>query len=312
MIEFVLMSYYLQVRVKLANAKEDVRESAEQQNSSKKMERIRMRGAGQIHPIAWLNVTIFQVACKIARIQATIPLFTSLFTSKHRPYDSSLAAKAGRRLTIVWEYVQRVVDPTKLEVAAMKGKRLPRFSSELVVRKPLAPGATLIHVFLQKRSSTIESSASVCKKAKIEALVVEESGAGKGKEKSKAPTSILFSKAILPLLSKTSTRSKKGKGKATTSGEEFSLNSYTAKYVRAPYILPNDLSIEDGHLWNNRMEAFHVALNANYAYTRREMLKEMSSEKMLEDLDAAQVSLKERDEELNSYKEALSDKEVKC
>ncbi|GAA0157073.1 hypothetical protein LIER_14416 [Lithospermum erythrorhizon] len=38
----------------------------------------------------------------------------------------------------------------------------------------------------------------------------------------------------------------------------------------------------------------------------------MSFEKAKEDLEAAQVSLKERDEELNSCKEALSAEEVKC
>ncbi|GAA0154182.1 hypothetical protein LIER_37819 [Lithospermum erythrorhizon] len=93
--------------------------------------------------------------------------------------------------------------------------------------------------------------------------------------------------------------------------------------MKAPYILPNGLSIEDGHLWNNRMEAFHVghppllvdmikAFNASYAYTRQELLKEMSFEKALKDLEAAQVSLKKRDEELTSCKEALSAEKWKC
>ncbi|GAA0143879.1 hypothetical protein LIER_04459 [Lithospermum erythrorhizon] len=53
------------------------------------------RDPGKVHPIGWLNITIFQVACSIARIQATVPLFASLFTAKHRPYDTSLATKGG-------------------------------------------------------------------------------------------------------------------------------------------------------------------------------------------------------------------------
>ncbi|GAA0158105.1 hypothetical protein LIER_15215 [Lithospermum erythrorhizon] len=110
--------------------------------------------------------------------------------------------------------------------------------------------------------------------------------------------------------------------------------------MRAPYNLPNGLCIEEGHLRNKRMEAFHVvrsllsaeegrkhpssdpidvfalfalymtkALNANYAYTRREVMKEVSSEKTQK---ATQVSLKGKDEELNSCKEALSAEETKC
>ncbi|GAA0143837.1 hypothetical protein LIER_04428 [Lithospermum erythrorhizon] len=107
-----------------------------------------------------------QVACKKAGIQATVPLFASLFTSIHRPYETSLSAKGGGRLNknflvgprpnkvhknrfeaTVWKFVQKAADPNKVEVAAMKGKRLLRFNSQLVVRKPLAPGATPIPVF---------------------------------------------------------------------------------------------------------------------------------------------------------------------
>ncbi|GAA0152095.1 hypothetical protein LIER_37420 [Lithospermum erythrorhizon] len=82
--------------------------------------------------------------------------------------------------------------------------------------------------------------------------------------------------------------------------------------MKTPYSLPNGLSIEEGLLWHKRMEAFHAALNANYAYKDREVMKEISSEKTQEELGAAQVSLKEREEELNSAKEALSAEELKC
>ncbi|GAA0139094.1 hypothetical protein LIER_00710 [Lithospermum erythrorhizon] len=167
----------------------------------------------------------------------------------------------------------------------MNGKRLPRFSSQLVVRKPLTSGAAPIPIFHQKRSS-IEASASVSKKVKIEALVAipapssspktthpevisledelptsveEASGAKNGKEKSKAPAFVRSSQAILPLLAKTGASSKKGKGKAVSSGVEPSLDCYTSRYMKA-----------------------HIP------------------------------SPMERDEELNSCKEVLSAEEVKC
>ncbi|GAA0146107.1 hypothetical protein LIER_06136 [Lithospermum erythrorhizon] len=54
------------------------------------------RAPGQIHPIGWLNITIFQVACSIAEVEATVPLFASLFSTKHRVFDISLVAK-GRK-----------------------------------------------------------------------------------------------------------------------------------------------------------------------------------------------------------------------
>ncbi|GAA0158955.1 hypothetical protein LIER_15852 [Lithospermum erythrorhizon] len=47
------------------------------------------RTPGQIHPIGLLNITIFQVACKIAIIQATIPLFGSLLSANHMPLSLS-------------------------------------------------------------------------------------------------------------------------------------------------------------------------------------------------------------------------------
>ncbi|GAA0163772.1 hypothetical protein LIER_19560 [Lithospermum erythrorhizon] len=53
------------------------------------------------------------------------------------------------------------------------------------------------------------------------------------------------------------------------------------------------------------------ALNVQYAATRCEAMREISSEKTQSELEAAQVWLKEKDEELNSAKEALSVEELK-
>ncbi|GAA0162256.1 hypothetical protein LIER_39381 [Lithospermum erythrorhizon] len=52
----------------------------------------------------------------------------------------------------------------------MKGKRLPWFSAQLLIRKPLAPGATPTPIFPFKRTSISDVSTSTSKKAKIEAL----------------------------------------------------------------------------------------------------------------------------------------------
>ncbi|GAA0144339.1 hypothetical protein LIER_04816 [Lithospermum erythrorhizon] len=66
--------------------------------------------------------------------------------------------------TNVWEFVQKAVDLTKVKVAAMKGKRLPRFSSQLVVLKLLIPDAEPVPVFPSKKSSTSKVSSSSPKK----------------------------------------------------------------------------------------------------------------------------------------------------
>ncbi|GAA0145628.1 hypothetical protein LIER_05781 [Lithospermum erythrorhizon] len=56
----------------------------------------------------------------------------------------------------VWEAVQNVADPTGVEVASVKGKHLPRFSRQLVIRKPLVSGSNLVPVFPAKRNSSPE------------------------------------------------------------------------------------------------------------------------------------------------------------
>ncbi|GAA0160549.1 hypothetical protein LIER_43526 [Lithospermum erythrorhizon] len=70
----------------------------------------------------------------------------------------------------VWEAVQNDVDPIQVEVATVKGRRLPRFSSQLVVRKPLVPGSAHIPVFSAKRNSSSETSTPASKRAKVEVI----------------------------------------------------------------------------------------------------------------------------------------------
>ncbi|GAA0153261.1 hypothetical protein LIER_11545 [Lithospermum erythrorhizon] len=131
----------------------------------------------------------------------------------------------------VWESANSTSDPTKVKVAAMKGKRLPRFNSQLLIRKPLIPGTAFIPIVSSKRSGSLEPSTAVSKKAKIEALnaitatssslphpptdiislddelttATQETVEAK-KGKPKAPSTVRSSKAIIPLLTKGSHR----------------------------------------------------------------------------------------------------------
>ncbi|GAA0155553.1 hypothetical protein LIER_13255 [Lithospermum erythrorhizon] len=258
------------------------------------------RAPGQIHPIGWLNITIFQVACKKARVQATVPLFASLFTSKHKPYDTSLAAKGGGRLS-------------KNFLAGLRPNKINsnRFDGQwFFVRGGMGPMVPIWWTTLgeagslfvidsafiksQKRSS-IEASASVSKKAKIEALAVVPAP-------STSPNTIRPEAIALD-------------DELTTSPRR---QLVPRRAFHAIHLL---LLAEEGrkHPSNDPLDVFALsaiymikALNTNYACTTRELLKEMSSEKALEDLTAAQVSLKEKDEELTNCKEALSTEDVGC
>ncbi|GAA0160134.1 hypothetical protein LIER_16757 [Lithospermum erythrorhizon] len=206
------------------------------------------RASGQVHPIGWLNITIFQVSSN------------------------------------VWESVQKAADPTKIEVAAMKGKRLPRFNSQLVVRKPLIPGAAHIPVFPSKRSSTLVAFVSASKKAKVEAL--------------NAITTTSSNPQAFPT-----------EDPNVASGEGSSLDYYTARYMKAPYSLPNGLPIEEGHLWNKCMEAFLVV---HSFLSVEEGRKHPSSDPLGPFALSSIYMIQEREEELNSVKEALSAEELKA
>ncbi|GAA0167019.1 hypothetical protein LIER_22046 [Lithospermum erythrorhizon] len=292
------------------------------------------RAPGQIHPIGWLNITIFQVACKKAGIQATVPLFASLLTSKHRSYDTSLAAKGRRHGTQGPHPVDHLKRGGYCLVISLEGygsnqsggggyEREAPSSFQQSVGGPQTAGSWGdSHPCLPSEEEFFNRGIRLYFK--------------KGQDKS-------ISCGIRSLLYHSpSTGENWSEEKAISSGEEPSLDCYTSRYMKAPYTLPNGLCIEEGHLWNKHMEAFHVvrplllaeegrkhpssdpmdafalsafymikALNANYVYTRREVMKEVSSEKTQAKLKVAQVSLNERDEELNSCKEALSAEKVK-
>ncbi|GAA0142036.1 hypothetical protein LIER_35504 [Lithospermum erythrorhizon] len=151
---------------------------------------------------------------------------------------------------------------------------------------------------------------------------------GARKERLKAPSTVCSSKEILPLLAKAGASSKKSKGKKVVDGEGSSLDCYTAKYMKALYTLPNGLSIEEGHLWNKRMETFHAGhpvfsaeegrkhptidpLDA-FALSTLYMIKTHHLKRCKRSLEVAQISLKEKEEELNSAKEALFGEKLKC
>ncbi|GAA0148861.1 hypothetical protein LIER_43025 [Lithospermum erythrorhizon] len=70
----------------------------------------------------------------------------------------------------VWETNQNPSDPTEVDIAATKGRRFPRFNSQLVIHKPLVSGSGPIPVFLAKRSTSFEVPASTSKCTKVEAL----------------------------------------------------------------------------------------------------------------------------------------------
>ncbi|GAA0147992.1 hypothetical protein LIER_07552 [Lithospermum erythrorhizon] len=256
------------------------------------------------------------------------------------PFPSFISAN-------VWGAVQNAADPTKVDVAAMKGRRLPLFSSQLVIRKPLVPGSKPIPVFPVKRGSNSEASASVSKCAKLEALAnisalslapttsptevvslddeftISTQGAVELKKKKYVPAVVFIHppKAIIPLLTKFGTSAKKGKGKSVSAqGEGSSLDCYPTRYMKPPYSLPNGLPIEEGifgitalrpftwfipsfpmdegrkHPSSDPLDAFALsafymikALNAQYAATCREAMRELSSEKTRTKLETAKV-----------------------
>ncbi|GAA0141125.1 hypothetical protein LIER_02340 [Lithospermum erythrorhizon] len=53
------------------------------------------RAPGQIRPVGWLTLTIFQVVCKIANIRTTICLFFNTHNASHSGYSTSFSASKG-------------------------------------------------------------------------------------------------------------------------------------------------------------------------------------------------------------------------
>ncbi|GAA0160812.1 hypothetical protein LIER_39109 [Lithospermum erythrorhizon] len=152
----------------------------------------------------------------------------------------------------LWEAVQKEADPIKVKVAPMRGKRLPRFSTQLMIRKPLALNA----ITAPSHSPNTHHTEIISLDEELIVSAQETSGARK--EKSAYPSFVRSSKAIIPLLTRTGIGSKNGKMKNVSLGEESSLDCYIARYMKPPYTHPNDLSVSEGHLWNKCIEAFHA------------------------------------------------------
>ncbi|GAA0154143.1 hypothetical protein LIER_12212 [Lithospermum erythrorhizon] len=204
---------------------------------------------------------------------------TTFIKSQVRALRQAIPVKPSwQAYSKVWEAVQNAADPTKVEVTSMKGKRFPCFRSQ-VIRKPLVSGSDPISVFLVKTSSTSEASASASKRAKLEALAnvkapnltpttssatviclddeltisTQETVEPKKKKSAPSVVSVGPPKAIIPLLANFGASANKAKGKGMfEQGEESSLDCYTARYMKAPYTLPNGLSILEGHLCYKR------------------------------------------------------------
>ncbi|GAA0161178.1 hypothetical protein LIER_39183 [Lithospermum erythrorhizon] len=270
------------------------------------------KALGQVHQIGWLNIIIFQVACSIARVQATVPLFASIFTAKHRPFDTSLAAKGGGRLS---KNFLAGPHPNKVGSSRFNGQWF-------VVRGGIGPNVPIRWTVLHEVGSLFVRDSTLIKiqvQALREAIPVKPSWKAYCKEKVSATTS---KKAKIEALNSITALSSSLTIRPT---EVISLDDeLTASAQEASSLHSSEWSpIEEGHLWNKRMEAFqavhlllsaqegrkHVssdpmeafalstvymikALNANYSYTRRELLKEAASEKTCNTLKADLERLK--------------------
>ncbi|GAA0169859.1 hypothetical protein LIER_24244 [Lithospermum erythrorhizon] len=49
------------------------------------------RAPGLLLPIGgWLNITIFEVACRMCGLEPTVPLFAALFTVSHKSFQTTV------------------------------------------------------------------------------------------------------------------------------------------------------------------------------------------------------------------------------
>ncbi|GAA0168714.1 hypothetical protein LIER_23369 [Lithospermum erythrorhizon] len=59
------------------------------------------RALGQLTPIGgWLNVTAFEIACKVAGVEPRVSLFSSLFSVTHDNFQSYFFARCRRNILI--------------------------------------------------------------------------------------------------------------------------------------------------------------------------------------------------------------------
>ncbi|GAA0144429.1 hypothetical protein LIER_04876 [Lithospermum erythrorhizon] len=57
------------------------------------------RTPGQLNPIGgWLNVTIFEVACRIVGVEPSVSLFSALFTVTHEDFKTTFRARRHRNI----------------------------------------------------------------------------------------------------------------------------------------------------------------------------------------------------------------------
>ncbi|GAA0139564.1 hypothetical protein LIER_01082 [Lithospermum erythrorhizon] len=57
------------------------------------------RATGQLNPIGgWLNVTIFEVACKIAGVEPSVSLFSALFNITHENFQNTFRARCNKNI----------------------------------------------------------------------------------------------------------------------------------------------------------------------------------------------------------------------
>ncbi|GAA0149300.1 hypothetical protein LIER_08514 [Lithospermum erythrorhizon] len=171
------------------------------------------RAPGQVHPIGWLNITIFQVASSIARIQAIVPLFASLYTTKHRPYDTSLAANRGGRLSKNFLAGPR---PNKDGSSRFNGKWF-------LIRGGIGPNESVQKAADPQGGGGGYEGPNTLPTEIIsldnELTASAQEACGARKEKSVLHSFVRSSKAMLPLLTKVGTRSKKTKEKGVASSK---------------------------------------------------------------------------------------------
>ncbi|GAA0166951.1 hypothetical protein LIER_21994 [Lithospermum erythrorhizon] len=59
------------------------------------------RAPGKLHPISgWLNVTIFEVACRRYGVEPTVSLFFALFSISHTPFQTKFLSRRKRKFLV--------------------------------------------------------------------------------------------------------------------------------------------------------------------------------------------------------------------
>ncbi|GAA0160776.1 hypothetical protein LIER_39099 [Lithospermum erythrorhizon] len=57
------------------------------------------RAPGQIHRISgWLNITIFEVACRMCGVKPTVYLFSALFSVSHNSFQTTISSRKNHNI----------------------------------------------------------------------------------------------------------------------------------------------------------------------------------------------------------------------